>query len=258
MPLSARRIAGTAATVATLFVSQCAVANVVHIETSSLTFDTSWSREAETLVSDVKGAATFSLVNVVSALRYPGQFNYFNDYEGVFRLSARDGYKVTGYTLTGGLFGSVYVGRSPDGSGRPGGADTSAAFMSRAQDAVTGETLAQHGWSSANLQGNVDFSYYSGVLNRTGAFNLSVDGYAYGQASPAVWTTFEPEVGPVNHYDFSRAEVGLKDPLLLTVYTEALAVAVPEPHTFALTLTGLALLAGVVRRRRRPAHTRFS
>ncbi|WP_166886168.1 PEP-CTERM sorting domain-containing protein [Massilia sp. CCM 8734] len=249
MTLSARHIAITAA----LFASQCAYANVVHIETSGLTFDTSWSPQAETLVSDVNGAATFSLVNAVSSLRFPFQFNYFNDYAGVFQLSARNGYKVTGYTLSGGLFGTVYVGRSPDGFGRPGGADTSAGVMSRAQDAVTGETLVQHGWWGANLQGNADFSFHSGVLNRTGAFNISFDGYAYGQASPAIWTTYEPEIGAVNHYDFSRAEVGLKDPLLLTVYTEALAVAVPEPHTFALTLTGLALLAGVVRRRRRPA-----
>ncbi|WP_167238800.1 hypothetical protein [Massilia genomosp. 1] len=50
MPLSARHIAITAANVAALFASQCAYANVLRIETASLTFDTSWSPQAEMLV----------------------------------------------------------------------------------------------------------------------------------------------------------------------------------------------------------------
>ncbi|MCE3602844.1 PEP-CTERM sorting domain-containing protein [Massilia sp. P8910] len=244
MPLSARHIAASAMTFAALLAPRFACADGVHIETSALVFDTGWSQRAETLVSDVNGAATFALVNAVDYLRFPNQFTYFNDYGGQFQLSARDGYKVTGYTLSGGFFGAIYVGHSPDGTGRPGAADTSAGAMSSAQDAVTGETLAQHSWSASNLRGHGDFIFDSGALDRTGSFYVSFEGYAYGQASPAIWNSTDP-TDPRNDYDFSRAQVGLKDPLLLTVHT----TAVPEPHTYALMLAGLALLAGVLRRK---------
>ncbi|MDQ1920970.1 PEP-CTERM sorting domain-containing protein [Massilia pseudoviolaceinigra] len=248
MSSSVRYLAASAIAFAALLAPQLAFADGVHIESSSVMFDTSWSQRAETLVSDVNGAATFSLVNAVDRLRFPNQFNYFNDYGGVFQLSARAGYKVTGYSLSGGFSGDIYVGQSPDGTGRPGGANTSAGAMSGAHDAVTGETLAQHSWSASDLRGNGDFTFHSGALDRTASFLVSFEGYAYGQASPAIWNSTDPR-DPRNYYDFSRAEVGLRDRLLLTVYTQA----VPEPHTYAMTLAGLAFLAGVVRRRKRAA-----
>ncbi|NHZ64780.1 PEP-CTERM sorting domain-containing protein [Massilia genomosp. 1] len=90
-------------------------------------------------------------------------------------------------------------------------------------------------------------SFASGVLDQAGAFDVTFEGYAYGAASPAIWTTFDPDTGPRNHYGFWGAVMELKDPLLLTAYTEA----VPEPHTYAMTLAELALLAGMARRRNR-------
>jgi hypothetical protein len=255
-----RQIAVAAIACAALFAPHFANAGAVHIETSGLTFDTGWSQRAETLVSDVNGAATFSLVNAVDNLRYPNSWQYNSTYSGTFQLSARAGYKVTGYTLSGGYSGQLYIGRSPDGSGRPGGAETYADAWSMGEDAATGARLASASYSVSNLQGVANFTFASGPLNQTGAFNVLFEGYAYGAASPAIWSTFDPDTGPRNHYDFSRAEMGLNDPLLLTVYTQA--IAVPEPHTFTLTLAGLAVLAGATRRRRRPAraagHPRFS
>ncbi|NHZ95284.1 PEP-CTERM sorting domain-containing protein [Massilia sp. CCM 8734] len=246
-----RHIAVSAIAVAALLAPRFALADVVHIETSSLTFDTGWSQRPETLVSDANGAATFSLVNAVDNLRYQNTLYYNHTYSGMFHLSARAGYKVTGYTLSGGFVGDLRIGRSPDGSGRPGGAESIANAWTMAQDAASGAYLASGSYEASNLQGVGDFTFASGVLDQTGAFDVTFEGYAYGSASPAIWTTFDPDTGPRNHYSFSSAVMELKDPLLLTVYTEALAV--PEPHAFALTLTGLALLAGVVRRRRRPA-----
>ncbi|MDQ1830470.1 PEP-CTERM sorting domain-containing protein [Massilia scottii] len=248
MPSPVRHLAASAIAFAALLAPQFAFAGGVHLESSGVMFDTAWSQRAETLMSDVNGAATFSLVNAVGYLRFPNQFNYFNDYEGQFQLTARSGYKVTGYSLSGGFRGDIHVGQSPNGTGGPGGANTSAGAMSRAHDALTGETLAQHGWSASDLRGNGDFTFNSGALERTGSFFVSFEGYAYGQASPAIWNGTDP-TDPRNYDDFSRAEVGLRDPLLLTVYTQA----VPEPHTYAMTLAGLALLAGVARRRKRSA-----
>lgn len=248
----ARHLAVAAIACAALLAPHLASAGAVHIDTGSLTFDSGWSEHAETLVSDINGAATFSLVSAVERLRYRYWSEYFNDYGGTFQLSARAGYKVTGYKLSGAFYGAISVGQVPDGSGgRPGGANTSSGALLYAQDALTGATFAQHGWSASELQGAGGFNFDSGLLERTGAFNLTFEGYAYGQASPAVWTTVDPITGPRNNYDFSLAQVGLQDPLLLTVYTQA--IAVPEPHAFALTLAGLAMLAGATRRRRRPA-----
>lgn len=244
-----RLSAVTAIAAAALLCPRFALADVVHLETGSLTFDTAWSQRPETLVSDLNGAATFSLVNAVDNLRYSNSQQYHHQYNGTFQLSARAGYKVTGYTLSGGFAGEFRIGRSPDGSGRPGGAESVANAWAGAQDAATGAYLASASFERSDLQGAADFTFASGALDQTGAFNLTFEGYAYGAASPAIWATFDPDTGPRNNYAFSQAILELKDPLLLTVYTQA--IAVPEPHTFALTLTGLALLAGVLRRRRR-------
>jgi hypothetical protein len=243
-----RHIAHTAIALAALLAPQFAHAAAVHIEASGVVFDNGWAQRPETLVSDVNGAATFSLFDAVDALRYPYMWQYNNQYSGMFQLSARAGYKVTGYSFSGRFVGEHYIGRSPDGSGRPGGADTSAGADSYLQDAVTGEVSGFRSYAVGNVQGTAGFTLDSGPLDRTDAFYLAFGGWAYGWASPAIWTTYDPNTGPTNNYDFSRAEIGLNGPLLLTVYTQA--IAVPEPHTYALTLAGLALLAGAVRRRR--------
>ncbi|MDQ1813375.1 PEP-CTERM sorting domain-containing protein [Massilia sp. CCM 9210] len=116
MPSPVRHLAASAIAFAALLAPQFAFAGGIHLESSGIMFDTAWSQRAETLVSDVNGAATFSLVNAVDYLRFPNQFNYFNDYEGQFQLTARSGYKVTGYSLSGGFRGDIHVGQSPNGT----------------------------------------------------------------------------------------------------------------------------------------------
>lgn len=251
---SAQRIAVAAFACAALLAPQLATAGPVHLEASGVVFDNGWAQRPETLVSDVNGAATFSLFDPIDGLRYPYQWQYNLQYSSMFLLSARAGYKVIGYSLSGRFAGEHYIAHSPDGSGRPGGADTSAGADSYMQDAVTGDIFGFQSYAVGNLQGSADFTLHSGPLDQANPFYVAFSGWAYGWASPAIWTTYDPDTGPTNNYAFSRAEIGLGDPLLLTVYTQALAVAVPEPHSLALTLGGLALLAGVVRRRRRPAH----
>lgn len=218
------------------------------IETASLAFDSFYSPRSEYLVSDVNGAATFSLVNAVDRMSYPNMTTYFQDYGSTFQLTAREGYRVTGYSVSGGFYGNHYIGHSPNGGGQPGSASSSAAAMAYASDSPGGARFAQGSHSVSNLNGHSDFRIDSGALDKTGSFYFSFDGYTEGSASPAVW--YMPgELWPFR--DYSLAEVGLKNPLLLTVYTQA--IAVPEPHAYAMTLAGLALLAGAVRRRRRAA-----
>ncbi|HEX8614671.1 MAG TPA: PEP-CTERM sorting domain-containing protein [Telluria sp.] len=242
-----RHIAAAATACAALCAAQSAFA-VVHIETSGLIFDSFYSPRAEYLVSDVDGAATFSLVNAVDRMAYPNMTSYFNDFGSIFQLTAREGYKVTGYSVTGGFYGDYYVGHSPDGSGLPGSAYSQAAALAYASDTPNGASFAYGVHSVSNLNGHSDFRIDSGALEKTGSFYFSFDGYVAGAQSPAVWYGNEPgQTWP--YRDYSLGQVGLKDPLLLTVYTQA----VPEPHTYAMTLAGLALLAGMARRRKRAA-----
>ncbi|WP_223164627.1 PEP-CTERM sorting domain-containing protein [Massilia rubra] len=239
----ARRIAVTAIACAAVLAPQAAFAQV-HIEAGGLTFDSFYSPRGEYLVSDVDGAATFSLVNAVDRMSYPNMTTYFQDYGSIFQLSAREGYRVTGYSVSGGFYGTHYVGHSPDGSGEPGSADSGAAAWAYASDTPGGARFASGSHSASNLNGHSDFRIDSGALDKTGSFYFSFDGYSSGSSSPATW--YEPgQWWPSRAY--SAAEIGLKNPLLLTVYTQA----VPEPHTYAMTLAGLALLAGVARRRTR-------
>ena len=216
----------------------------VHIETGGLIFDSFYSPRSEYLVSDANGIATFSLVNAVDRMSYPNMTTYFQDYGSIFQLTAREGYRVTGYSVSGGFYGRHYVAHSPDGSGEPGSASSSAAAIAYASDTPGGARFAQGSHSVSNLNGHNDFRIDSGALDKTGSFYFSFDGYAEGSSSPAIW--YEPgQWWPSGAY--SAAEIGLKNPLLLTVYTQA----VPEPHTYAMTLAGLALLAGALRRRKR-------
>ncbi|ATQ78125.1 hypothetical protein CR152_29150 [Massilia violaceinigra] len=243
-----RHIAVTAIAFAALFAPQLAHADTVHIETSGLTFDTFQSPYAETLVSDVNGAATFSLVNAAHFMGNPNMLNYHTVHGSVFQLSARAGHKVTGYSVTGGFWGELHVGQSPDGSGFPGSAETRSGAWAYAHDVVGGDNFALGEHTTSNLQGHSDFRFDSGPLNKTQPFYLTFEGYIEGYAAPAIWYGNEPgQMWP--YRDYSRADVRLKGPLLLTVYTQA----VPEPHTYAMTLAGLALLAGVARRRKRAA-----
>lgn len=243
-----RHLAVTAIACAAVLAPHAAFAQV-HIETGGLVFDSFYSPRAEYLVSEVEGAATFSLVNATDRMGYPHMTSYHNDYGSIFQLTAREGYRVTGYSITGGFYGDFYIGRSPDGSGQPGSANSQGAVWAYARDTYDGASFAFGDHSVSNLNGHSDFRIDSGALDKTGSFYFSLDGYVAGEQSPAVWYGTEPgQTWP--YRDYSSGQVGLKDPLLLTVYTQA----VPEPHTYAMTLAGLALLAGAVRRRRqRPA-----
>ncbi|NHZ93754.1 PEP-CTERM sorting domain-containing protein [Massilia sp. CCM 8733] len=238
-----QHIAAAVIACSTLLAPHAAFAQV-HIETGGLVFDSFYSPRSEYLVSDMNGAATFSLVNAVDRMSYPNMTNYHQDYGSIFQLTAREGYRVTGYSVSGGFYGTHYVGQSPNGSGEPGSASSGAAAWAYASDTPGGASFAYGSHSVSNLNGHSDFRIDSGALDKTGSFYFSFDGYAAGSASPATW--YKPgQWWPSRAY--SAAEVGLKNPLLLTVYTQA----VPEPHTYAMTLAGLALLAGVVRRRKR-------
>ncbi|CUI05764.1 hypothetical protein BN2497_6305 [Janthinobacterium sp. CG23_2] len=237
-----------AAVLATLFAWAPAHAAVpvlaapVHIDTTGLTFDTAASARAETLISDINGVATFALPNAADQLAF-GSVSYgflHQTYAGLFQLNTRPGYKITGYSLSGEFGGTRTVQAVPDGlTGTVGTAATRAALSIGAHlPDGSGWTTRSH--SLADLNGSDGFTLSSGPLDHTGALALELDGYTYGFGTPSTWKD-----GNWSSTAPSTADVWLKDSLRLTVYT----TAVPEPHSYALMLAGLALVGGLARRR---------
>ncbi|MDQ1923939.1 PEP-CTERM sorting domain-containing protein [Massilia pseudoviolaceinigra] len=232
-----------AAVLATLFAGAPAhAAAPVHIDATGLTFDTAASGRAETLISDINGVAIFALPNAADQLPLdqPSYGFFHNTYSGLFQLNTRPGYKITGYSLSGEFGGTLSVPAVPEGlNGTVGVAATRAALSlgARLPDA-SGMPTSSH--ALADLNGTNGFTLSSGPLDHTGALALQLDGYTYGFSKPSTWTE-----GPWHSTAPSTAHLWLKDSLRLTVYT----TAVPEPHSYALMLAGLALVGGLARRR---------
>ena len=76
MPSPARHIAAIA--VAVLLAPKLAHADAVHIETSGVVFDTGWPQRAETLASDLNGAATFAQDAATGAYLTAGSYSASN------------------------------------------------------------------------------------------------------------------------------------------------------------------------------------
>ncbi|QPI53115.1 PEP-CTERM sorting domain-containing protein [Massilia antarctica] len=179
---------------------------------------------------------------------------YDHLYQGVFQLNLHAGYKITGYSLMGAFSGEHYVGQFPTGSNLNimpmnwGAATATGGVAIRADLPAAGGMVAPRSHAAVNLNGTDGFTLDSGPLDHAGPLNLYVEGYAFAEASAAEW--YYLDYGYMGK-DYSRARMELSGPLLLTVYTQA----VPEPHTYALTLAGLALIGGTLRRRRRLARS---
>jgi hypothetical protein len=249
MSMSMRPPLFAAAVLATLFAWAPAYAAVpvltapVHIDATGLTFDSAASGRAETLISDMNGVATFALPNVADQLALDSVSYGFmhKTYAGLFQLNARPGYKITGYALSGEFGGIRTVPAVPAGLTGTAGVAATRAALSIGARLPDGSSLPTRSHSLADLNGSDGFTLSSGALDQTGALALELGGYTYGFGTPSTWND-----GRWSTMAPSTAEVWLKDSLRLTVYT----TAVPEPHSYALMLAGLALVGGIARRRR--------
>ncbi|HEX8611565.1 MAG TPA: PEP-CTERM sorting domain-containing protein [Telluria sp.] len=257
--LPCRFARGTLALAALLAFAPLHASAATHIETTAFSFDSASPGRADALIADANGAATFSLIGARDILKYDaqnpsGNGPYDNLYQGVFQLNVRAGYKITGYSLMGTFSGQHYVGQFPTGSNQNimplnwGAAHARAGVAIRADLPATGGVVAPLSHEAVSLNGTEGFTLDSGPLDYAGPLNLYVEGSAYAEASHAEWWYLDYGFRGM---DPSYAKIELSRPLLLTVYTQA----VPEPHTYALTLAGLALIGGTLRRRRRLARS---
>ncbi|MFP5390195.1 MAG: hypothetical protein ACLGI6_01420, partial [Gammaproteobacteria bacterium] len=207
----------------------------VHIQASGVTFDSDLSG-AEALLSDNAGAAVFSLPGIESALSALAiDDTGSRSYSGSITLSARTGYRVTGYSLKGTFNGTLQVGQSPTET-IPGSANNSVSLTLEGEELVTANPRPQQGTSLFDLDHEDGFLFEdSGFSSLTGLL-LWINGSTEVSAVPA----FEAGSGAdtTDTYYSSLAGIDLSS-LLLTVYTEADASAVPEPAGFGLVGAGL-------------------
>lgn len=257
--LPCRFARGTLALAALLAFAPLHASAATHIETTAFSFDSASPGRADALIADANGAATFSLLGARDMLKYDAENPSWNGpydhlYQGVFQLNVRAGYKITGYSLMGTFSGEHRVGKLPTGSNLNimplnwGAAYAGAGVAIRADLPATGGAVPPLSHKAVNLNGAQGFTLDSGPLDHAGPLNLYVEGSAFAERTHAEWWYLDYGY---RDWDPSYAKIELSRPLLLTVYTQA----VPEPHTYALTLAGLALIGGTLRRRRRLAQS---
>ncbi len=197
-----------------------------------------------TLLSDANGTVRIGLDLGLSP--YTQNTDGGNGDFAVHQLlgAVRDGYRITSYTLTADVTGSLYV-EQHEPCGRcvvvwegmaQNGASARATVTN--QDGLS-STIADN---AANLNGGGQLMA-SGALQLAGAFGLELGATDYVEALGA-YHIYDGEVLVDYHYGASSS-IDLRN-MVLTVQVSP----VPEPGTYAMLLAGLGVAGWAARRRR--------
>lgn len=192
-----------------------------------------------TLVSNTPGAAT---------LDFGAGLNKYNRTPLLgtqsFQLTAKPGYRITGFTYSSQLSGLLQDSEAPAGySGQPGRA-TSIATAYLAVRGTDGKQLSLVGAREENINGNRLLSFDTGLLNLPDTVNLSLEGNLFLQLGYGYYYNEFGDERKVPSSGWLGAENSL-----LTIHTAALPV--PEPSTWMMLLGGLLLPWAVSRRQAR-------
>lgn len=214
------------------------------LEASHFSIDSRWAYETDVIASDANGVTRISMTDAAKTLRTATTSNENGDgYSGMFSITLRPGYRMTGFSMSGIMFGGL--GEIPEPGGLPGDGNTENA-MRMDLEAYTpegGGVASLHARYSM-VDGKLPFVLASEPLAVTGTFNLStwnmvtVNSYPYHLPG-------HPD-GPPGRLVYPLATMQVLNPTL-TIYTSA----VPEPETYGMLLAGMAVIG--LARRRRPA-----
>lgn len=196
------------------------------------------------LVSELPGYATFSLWGVGQAAHasadsggYP-EITTINHWQSGYGLAVKEGYRITGITLTGEFYGAM----------RPAQYSTPGAARSDTGMVVTvdrpGEPPITDVRYTEALDGRQAFRLDMAPEPLSGELTLSLQGYTIAWASSA-W--YEENAGE-GLWLGSYADAGIAN-LKMTVAVSP----VPEPQAYLMLLGGLGIAAAFARGRRRPA-----
>lgn len=189
-----------------------------------------------TLVSNTPGAVTLDFgagLNTYNAVPLLGTQS--------FQLTAKPGYKITGFSYSSQLSGLLQDSEAPTGYGGRDGHATSIASAYLAVRGTDGKQLSLVGAKAENIHGSGLLSFDTGLLNLPDTVSLSLEGNLFLRLG---YGYYYNEFGDERKMP-SSGWLGAENSFL-TIHTAALPV--PEPSTWMMLLSGL-LLPWAVRRR---------
>lgn len=207
-----------------------------------------------TLLSDAGGVTKLGMTSLASSLSMDtggGSMSNGDLYTGVFDISVRNGYRVTGFSFAATLVGVLQVAEAPAGASmvKPGNASNSGSMEASALTGPNGQRIAGEKYRQENLDGTQDILLQGLGLSLTDPFTMFISGSSYVSAQLGEYR--------VNGHDYSYdvslpayASYRFVNPTL-TIFTSP----VPEPGTYAMLLAGLALCGAVGWRRRNGARS---
>ena len=167
--------------------------------------------------------------------------NAFGQYLANFSFAAQADYLITGYTVR--YMGS-YTIETPGGVNVGG----SGIFLSESTGAASFDLSSDIGWPY--LTGVLAASGYVDTIEVITGYDEVIVGYQDVEVCDDYGCTIEqrPIIAEVPIIDY-QTDLGEASLSIDTITVTANVVAVPEPETYALLLTGLGVLAWAVRRR---------
>ncbi|WP_229505635.1 PEP-CTERM sorting domain-containing protein [Massilia genomosp. 1] len=215
------------------------------LEASHFSIDSRWAYNTDVIASDANGVTRISMTDAADMAKTSTTLGENgNGYNGMYTITLRPGYRMTGFSVSGTMFGGLGEITTPGGLPGEGTTKNAMKLQFEAYRPEGGTVSAMHADYSM-VDGKLPFVLASEPLSVTGTINLStwtmvnVNSYPY-------YLPGHPD-GPPGREVYPLATMQVLKPTL-TIYTSA----VPEPETYGMLLAGMAVI-GLARRRRRAA-----
>ncbi|WP_229477147.1 PEP-CTERM sorting domain-containing protein [Massilia rubra] len=215
------------------------------LEASHFSIGNSWAYESDVITSDANGVTRISLTDAAKTLKTATTFSENGDgYSGNFSVTLRPGYRMTGFSVSGTMFGGLGAITEPGGLPGNGNTKNTMRMDLGAYTPATG-SVSDMRVDYSMIDGKLPFVLASTPLSLTGEVSLSM----WNMVTVTSWPYNLPGYpdGPPGQLVYTLASMQVLNPTL-TIYTSA----VPEPETYAMLLAGMAVI-GLARRRRRAA-----
>ncbi len=233
-----------------IFAASAVNVSAQTINTSAFSLEAqgaNWWMSTPALQSDAAGSASIWLGTGPCCGDVPaGRDGTANgDYANLtYRLTVKQGYRVTGFSLAATLTGKLEPGEL---NGVPGVANNNGGFSFTAYRSTPLDSLLQREYKVSQLNGSeLKTLSDEAVLPSSFLLDLYAGQNAYAQGVP--FEECHPYWGCNIAYSHASASMWVKD-MVLTVHT----APVPEPETYAMLLGGLAVTGFLARRRQRKA-----
>ena len=237
-------------------------------QTTAFSFSVPWASDEARLLSDDGDVTTFSIRGLAASAYtnhctepgcWQGEPNSSIPYSGfnqTYAFSVNNGYRITGYKITGSVSSSTSGEVLSDG---PPAANTT---MLVTISAISNDGQSTYATGSAGMAHSLDGDHEEDLLisnsglSLTGQFSILFAAQATASVTPSGYSTsflycrYEYYCYTITQHTMGATSALIVLPsIVLTVYSEQIA-AVPEPATYAMLLAGLMVSGAATRRRR--------